>query len=132
MIKLNPKGEKMKKILIALILILGFILTFTNKIGAQMDNNFTEVRAEHILVETEKEAIEIKKQIENKEITFEDAAKKYSKCPSKANGGDLGYFGKGMMVKEFEKAAFEAPESTITNPVETQFGWHLIKIIDKR
>ena len=122
----------MKKILIALILILGFILTFTNKIGAQMDNNFTEVRAEHILVETEKEALEIKKQIENKEITFEDAAKKYSKCPSKANGGDLGYFGKDMMVKEFENAAFEAPESTITNPVETQFGWHLIKIIDKK
>ncbi len=122
----------MKKILIALVLILGFVFTFTNKIGAQMSNNFTEVRAEHILVETEKEASEIKSQIENKEITFEDAAKKYSKCPSKANGGDLGYFEKGMMVKEFESAAFEAPTGTITNPVKTQFGWHLIKVIDKK
>ena len=122
----------MKKILVTFILILGFIFTFTDKIGAQMDNNFTEVRAEHILVETEKEASEIKSQIENKKITFEDAAKKYSKCPSKANGGDLGYFSKGMMVKEFETAAFEAPEGSITNPVQTQFGWHLIKIIDKK
>ncbi len=122
----------MKKFFIISVLFFGIVFMFTDKIGAQMNNNFTEVRAEHILVGTQKEALEIKKQIENREITFEDAAKKYSKCPSKANGGDLGYFAKGMMVKEFETAAFEAQEGTITNPVQTQFGWHLIKVVDKK
>ena len=122
----------MKKILILLVVILGVVFTFTNKIGAKMSNDFTEVRAEHILVETKDQASEIKSQIEDKKITFEDAAQKYSKCPSKANGGDLGYFGRGMMVKEFEEAAFNAPIKSITDPVQTQFGWHLIKVVDKR
>lgn len=122
----------MKKILVILFLISGIVFTFTNKLGAKMSNEFTQVRAEHILVETENEANDVKAQIEDKKITFEDAAKKYSKCPSKANGGDLGYFGRGMMVKEFEDAAFDAPEGTVTSPVQTQFGWHLIKVIDKK
>ena len=48
------------------------------------------------------------------------------------NGGDLGYFGRGQMVPEFEKAAFNTPVGEVSNPVYTQFGWHLIKVLDKK
>ena len=65
-----------------------------------------EVRASHILVKTLEEAQELKEQIENGEKDFELAAAQFSLCPSGANGGDLGFFGKGMMVKPFEDAAF--------------------------
>lgn len=87
-----------------------------------------QVRASHILVNSEQQALRIKKDIESKSITFEDAAKKYSLCPSGQNGGDLGYFGRNMMVKEFEDAAFSLPLGKISNPVRTQFGYHLIKV----
>ncbi len=97
-----------------------------------MSTNYSQVRAEHILVKTEAEANDIKTQIEEGKISFEDAAKEYSKCPSKANGGDLGYFGRGMMVKEFETASFEGEVGKVSNPVQTQFGWHLIKVLDKK
>ncbi len=97
-----------------------------------MTTNYSQVRAEHILVKTEAEANDIKTQIEEGKISFEDAAKEYSKCPSKANGGDLGYFGRGMMVKEFETASFEGEVGKVSNPVQTQFGWHLIKVLDKK
>ena len=122
----------MKKLLLVFVLILGCIFIGTAKLGAKMNNEITEVRAEHILVQTQEEAMNLKKQIENNEISFEDAAKKYSKCPSKAQGGDLGYFGRGMMVKEFEDAAFDGEKGTVSNPVQTQFGWHLIKVVDKK
>ncbi|MDR2681544.1 MAG: peptidyl-prolyl cis-trans isomerase [Holosporaceae bacterium] len=61
-----------------------------------------------------------------------EAAKKQSQCPSGAQGGDLGYFGRGAMVKEFEEVAFATPKGEISKPVKTQFGWHIIKIIDKK
>lgn len=88
------------------------------------------VRASHILVNTKEEAISIKSKI-NKGESFENMAKKYSKCPSGQNGGDLGYFGKGEMVPSFESAAFELPVGKVSDPVQTQFGWHLIKVTDK-
>lgn len=123
----------MKKILVLAVLLFGIIFISTAKIGAKMNTDeITQVRAEHILVKTKAEADSIKSQIESNKISFEDAAKKYSLCPSKANGGDLGYFGRGMMVKEFEKASFEARENVVTDPVQTQFGWHLIKVTDKK
>ena len=122
----------MKKILVALVLMTGLIFIGTTKLGAKMNSEFSEVRAEHILVKTESGAAQIKKDIESNAISFEDAAKKYSLCPSKAQGGDLGYFGRGMMVKPFEDAAFSAEKGAVTSPVETQFGWHLIKVIDKK
>ncbi len=87
-----------------------------------------KVSAKHILVDSEELAKKIKEEITSGEITFEDAALKYSSCPSKEQGGNLGEFGKGMMVPEFEKAAFEAELNEITAPVQTQFGYHLIKV----
>lgn len=91
-----------------------------------------QVEASHILFDTKdvKKANEIRKEILNG-LDFAEAAKKYSKCPSGENGGNLGYFGKGQMVPEFEKAAFSAPLGVITEPVKTQFGYHLILVTDK-
>lgn len=89
-----------------------------------------KINASHILVKTEKEASEILKQIKNKKITFEEAAKKYSFCPSKSEGGSLGEFTKGMMVKEFEDACFNSKNKLddILGPIKTEFGFHLIRI----
>lgn len=88
------------------------------------------VSAKHILVSSEDEANKIKEEIDGG-LSFEDAAKKYSSCPSSAEGGDLGKFGRGMMVKEFEDSAFELPLDKVSDAVKTQFGYHLIKVYDK-
>jgi parvulin-like peptidyl-prolyl isomerase len=90
-----------------------------------------EVRAKHILVETQQQAEEIKSEIEAGK-TFEEAAAEYSTCPSSSKGGDLGFFKKGVMVPEFEEAAFSLPVGDVSKPIETQFGWHLIKVEEKR
>lgn len=86
------------------------------------------VSAKHILVDTEEEAKRIKREIESSELSFEEAAMKYSTCPSKEQGGSLGVFGRGMMVPEFEEAAFNAEIGKVTEPVETQFGYHIILV----
>ena len=90
------------------------------------------VNASHILVESEAQALDILSEIKGG-LSFEDAAEKYSSCPSKANGGNLGEFGRGQMVPEFDKAVFEMEVGTVTEtPVKTQFGYHLIKLIEKK
>ncbi len=86
--------------------------------------------ASHILVEEEDKAREIYEKIKNGG-DFEELAKEYSTCPSKEKGGNLGTFTKGQMVKEFEDAVFENEVGTITEPVKTQFGYHIIKINQK-
>lgn len=86
------------------------------------------VSAKHILVDNEELCSEVKEKIENGELSFEEAAKQYSSCPSKDQGGDLGVFGRGMMVPEFEEAAFELELEKVSQPVQTQFGYHLIKV----
>ena len=91
-----------------------------------------EIRASHILVKTEQEAIDLYNSIVDGTTDFEEAAQENSLCPSGQVGGDLGYFGKGMMVKPFEDAAFSLEVGEISQPVETQFGWHLIKLTDKQ
>ncbi len=91
-----------------------------------------KVSAKHILVETEEEAKKIREEIVSSNVSFEDAAKKYSSCPSKEEGGNLGEFGRGMMVPEFEKAAFELEVGKVSEPVQTQFGYHLILVEDKK
>ena len=88
-----------------------------------------KVRASHILVDTLEEAQNLKAEIANG-ADFGDLAAQYSKCPSGANGGDLRYFGKGMMVKPFEDAAFSLAKGEVSEPVQTQFGWHLIYVTD--
>lgn len=86
--------------------------------------------ASHILVPTEMDAIKLKSQIK----TFDDFktyAKMYSKCPSGQRGGDLGCFGKGQMVKPFEDAAFNGKIGEVSDPIKTQFGYHLLWITDR-
>ena len=90
-----------------------------------------QIRASHILVSDEKTAKELKTKIAAGS-TFEEMAELYSSCPSKAKGGDLGWFGKGQMVKPFEESAFSLSEGTVSQPVKTQFGYHLIKLTGKR
>lgn len=89
------------------------------------------IKASHILVYSKAEADAIKAKID-KGASFEEMAKQYSKCPSGGNGGDLGYFGRGQMIKEFEFAAFDLPIGQVSDPVRTEFGWHLIKVYDKK
>lgn len=91
----------------------------------------TFVKASHLLVKTEEEAKRIKEEILNGK-EFAKAAKEVSLCPSGQNGGDLGYFSKGQMVKEFEDAAFSMNVGEISDPIKTQFGYHLIKLTDKK
>ncbi len=68
----------------------------------------------------------------NNGLSFEEAASKYSNCPSKANGGDLGEFTRGKMVPEFEETAFSMEEGKVSKPVKTQFGYHIIKLVYKK
>ncbi|MCL7998730.1 peptidylprolyl isomerase [Brucella sp. 21LCYQ03] len=92
----------------------------------------TEVRARHILVKTKEEAEAIIKKLEGG-AKFEDLAKESSTDGTAANGGDLGYFGEGQMVPEFEKAAFALKPGEYTKePVQTQFGFHVIQLEDRR
>ncbi|MBO5879255.1 MAG: peptidylprolyl isomerase [Clostridia bacterium] len=87
------------------------------------------VNASHILTKTEEEAAKILADIRAGKVTFEDAAREFSTCPSKNNGGNLGDFGKGQMVPEFDSAVFAMEVGEITDaPVKTQFGYHLIKL----
>lgn len=92
----------------------------------------SEIHARHILVKTEQEARDIIDQL-NKGADFEKLAVEYSTGPSGPKGGDLGYFTKGQMVPSFEDAAFALNVGEYTKePVKTQFGWHVIKVEDKR
>lgn len=86
----------------------------------------SRITASHILVEAEHEAQDLVKKLEQGR-TFETLAKEFSKCPSGADGGDLGDFGKGQMVEAFETAAFALKPGEVSGPVRTQFGYHLIK-----
>ncbi|MDO4754348.1 MAG: peptidylprolyl isomerase [Bacillota bacterium] len=105
------------------------IRKFYNENGDKMAQS--EVKASHILVSTEKEAKEIRERIKTHE-DFENQAKEHSMCPSKDVGGDLGFFGRGMMVPEFEEVAFSIPKGEISEPVKTQFGYHLICKTDEK
>ena len=99
--------------------------------AAQQMSNDEEVRARHILVETEDEAKQVAEQLK-KGGDFAELAKAKSKDPGASDGGDLGYFTKEQMVPEFSKVAFELEPGKISDPVKSQFGWHIIKVEDKR
>ena len=89
------------------------------------------VTAKHILVPEEDQCIIVYDEIAKGMKTFEEAAKEYSTCPTAEIGGDLGEFGRGQMVKEFEDAAFAAEIGVVEGPVKTSFGYHLIKVESK-
>ena len=90
------------------------------------------VNASHILVDNEELARELINKITAEGASFEALAAEYSSCPSKANGGNLGDFGKGQMVPEFDKAVFEMQVGEVSaEPVATQFGYHVIKLNSK-
>ncbi|GAC04339.1 MAG: peptidylprolyl isomerase [Alteromonadaceae bacterium] len=82
----------------------------------------------HILVKTEKEAQQLKAQLD-KGANFQQLAKKHSLCPSGKKGGDLGEFSPGTMVKAFDNVVFKKDILTVHGPVKTQFGFHLIKTL---
>jgi len=86
--------------------------------------------ARHILVDSEEICLELKREIEQGS-DFADVAKENSSCPSSAQGGDLGEFGPGMMVPEFDKVVFSAPVNTVQGPVKTQFGYHLLEVTSR-
>ena len=90
-----------------------------------------QIRASHILVKTEAEAKDIEKQLKGG-ASFEDLAKKHSIDGAAAKGGDLGWFGKGSMLPDFEKVAFSLKEGTTSGIVQTKFGYHIIKATGKR
>ncbi|MCF8019223.1 Peptidylprolyl isomerase [Petrocella atlantisensis] len=96
-------------------------------------NNFSEgpkAKAKHILMTDEADILEVKNEIDTG-MDFEEAARKYSTCPSKERGGDLGTFERGRMVPEFEDAAFTQEIGLVGDPVKTQFGYHLLLVEER-
>ena len=95
-------------------------------------NEGEAVNADHILVDSKEKALEILEKINSGELSFNEAAQQFSSCPSGQRGGNLGDFGRGQMVPEFDKAVFELEVGAVTSePVQTQFGYHLIKLNSK-
>ncbi len=90
----------------------------------------TTVTARHILVDTEEQCQALKDEIVDG-ADFADLAKGHSSCPSGSSGGDLGEFGPGMMVKEFDEVVFSAELNTVQGPVKTQFGYHLLEVTQR-
>ncbi|MFT7373767.1 MAG: peptidyl-prolyl cis-trans isomerase C [Oleiphilaceae bacterium] len=89
-----------------------------------------QAAARHILVDSEEKCLELKTEIEGG-ASFADIAKKNSSCPSGQSGGDLGTFGPGQMVKEFDDVVFSADLNKVQGPVQTQFGYHLLEVTSR-
>ena len=90
----------------------------------------SKASARHILVSTEEECETLKKQIEDG-ADFAEIAKEHSSCPSGRKGGDLGSFGPGQMVQEFDEVVFSGELNTVLGPVKTQFGYHLLEVTSR-
>ncbi|TVR32833.1 MAG: DUF434 domain-containing protein [Spirochaetaceae bacterium] len=95
------------------------------------DNRLMEWRASHILVKSKDLARRLRQEIKQG-ARFEEVARQHSTCPSKSKGGDLGWFGEGKMVKPFEDAVRKSGVGSVSDPVQTQFGYHIIKVTGKR
>ena len=91
----------------------------------------TTASARHILVSTEQACQDLLAQINSGETSFEAAASEFSQCPSGKQGGDLGSFGPGMMVAEFDRVVFSEDIGVVHGPVQTQFGYHLVEITER-
>ena len=109
---------------------LGVLSVVTILCGIVCAKEVTSVCANHILVPTEMDAIKLKSQIKSFE-DFKYYARIYSTCPSSRNGGELGCFKRGQMVKPFEEAAFNGSVGEVSDPIKTQFGYHLIWVTMK-
>lgn len=88
--------------------------------------------ARHILVNDESKCLDLKEQIDSGKTTFEEAARDHSLCPSGVKGGDLGRFGQGEMVPEFDKVVFGDEVGVVHGPVKTQFGYHLLEVTERK
>ena len=91
----------------------------------------TVASARHILVKTEEECLKLRELILNEGKEFSEVAQIYSNCPSKDQGGALGQYAPGMMVKEFDEVVFSADVNTLQGPVKTQFGYHLLEVTSR-
>jgi len=89
-----------------------------------------QATARHLLVDTEEQCQQLKQQI-LEGADFAELAKRHSSCPSGAQGGELGSFGPGMMVREFDEVVFSAPLHQVQGPVRTQFGYHLLEVTSR-
>lgn len=87
--------------------------------------------ARHILVDSQEKCLDLKQQIIDG-ANFADIARQFSKCPSGRSGGDLGSFGPGEMVKEFDQVVFSAELNTVQGPVKTPFGYHLVEVTSRK
>ena len=90
----------------------------------------TQAAARHLLVDTEEQCLTLKAEIEAGK-DFAEVAKEHSNCPSKMQGGDLGTFGRGQMVPEFDEVVFTADLNKVQGPVKTQFGYHLLEVTSR-
>ena len=90
----------------------------------------SKAQARHILVDTEEKCEDLKQQIADG-ADFADLAKQHSSCPSGKTGGDLGEFGPGQMVKEFDEVVFSGDVNMVHGPVKTQFGYHLLEVTSR-
>ena len=89
-----------------------------------------KAKARHILVDTSEKCEELKNEILGGS-DFAEVAREHSSCPSSTQGGDLGEFGTGQMVKEFDEVVFSAELNTVQGPVQTQFGYHLLEVTER-
>ena len=94
------------------------------------EKKMARAQARHILVETEQECNDLKQQIADG-ADFAELAKQHSKCPSGRSGGDLGEFGQGQMVKEFDDVVFNDEINVVHGPLKTQFGYHLLEVTSR-
>ena len=90
----------------------------------------TTASARHILVDSEEQCVDLRNQI-TEGADFAEVARTHSQCPSGRSGGELGTFGRGQMVKEFEDVVFTADIGVVQGPVQTQFGYHLIEVTER-
>ncbi len=91
----------------------------------------TQASARHILVDSEEQCLKLKADIEGG-ADFAAVAREHSSCPSSRDGGNLGTFGRGQMVREFDEVVFSAPVGVVQGPVRTQFGYHLVGVTDRQ
>ena len=91
----------------------------------------TQASARHILVDSEEQCLKLKADIEGG-ADFAAVAREHSSCPSSRDGGNLGTFGRGQMVREFDEVVFSAPVGVVQGPVRTQFGYHLVEVTSRK